>query len=83
MAGQKHDANCRTMTIPACLTYIACKHLSAPKAHSIRAKLTKCIKMPKDQSVTSAKANSKLYKSSKLTLTSLFCQLTREGPQST
>ena len=37
---------------------------------------------PQDQPVTSAKANSKLYKSSKLTLTSLFCQLTKEGPQS-
>ena len=44
----KHDANCRTITIPACLIKIACKkHLSAPKAQSLRAGLTKCIRKAK------------------------------------
>ena len=45
-------------------TDIACKHLSAPKAQSLRAEVTKCIIRQKEQPVSSAKANSKLYKSS-------------------
>ena len=81
MAGQKHDATVEQWQFQhSWYKLLASKHLSAPGLRVSGMSWLNALRRPKDQPITSAKANSKLYESSKLTLTSLFCQLTREGP---